>query len=271
MNSITHQKNRRTLRAVDSNYEAPPESGPSDLLDIARRLRLVPPRRQPSHQTLAASHACSVVVITGNPARYKSPEFRRVGVDWVLVTVALEALDHLLHEGDTCLAVFTEVELPGRDTGYDVIEALATSGFEGPSYLIATHEPLARDRELARRRGATGIVRCCAASMQQVLDDALASGATDHGRLMEAPGTEGCWDGYGLPAWTRPVIRRLARLIGPAAGDHVRARYALMSTRYRRPPDPADLIEEVADVLSDWPMDKLRFVAACRNVREGSR
>jgi hypothetical protein len=275
MNSITHHTARYALRAVDSHYEKPPErppeSGPSELLDIARRLRLVPPRCHSGHQAHDGSQACSVVVITGYPARYKSSEFRRVGVDWVLVTVALEALDHLLHEGDTCIAVFTEVDLPGADSGYDVIEALATSGFEGPSYLIATHEPLARDRDLARRRGASGIVRGHAASMLQVLDDVLASGATDHGKLMDLPSTDGPCGAYGLPSWTRPVIRRLARLVGPTAGDHVRNRYALMSTRYRRPPDPVDLIEEVSEVLNDWPLDRLCFVEQCRDIREGSR
>ena len=270
MNS--HSTNRHALRVVPRHEppETPPESGPSELLDIARRLSLMPPRRHSGHQRTGA-HACSVVVITGHPARYKSPEFRRVGVDWVLVTVALEALDHLLHEGDTCIAVFTEVDLPGRDNGYDVIEALVASGFEGPSYLIATHEPLARDRDLARRLGASGIVRGNAASMQQVLDDVLASGATDHGRLMDLPSADSLCGAYGLPSWTRPVIRRLARLVGPTAGDHVRARFALMSTRYRRPPDPADLVEEVAEVLNDWPRDRLSFVEQCRDIREGSR
>lgn len=270
MNLINH-RGRHALRAVDVPPEEPRESGSSDLLDIARRLRLVSQRRQFGHQPLDGPQACNVVVITGNPTRYKSSEFRRAGVDWVLVTVALEALDHLLHEGDTCIAVFTEVDLPGGDSGYDVVEALATSGFEGPSYLIATHEPLARDRELARRRGATGIVRGQAASMLQVLDDVLASGATDHGRLMDLPRTEGTYGTYALPSWTRPVIRRLARLVGPTAGDHVRSRYAQMNSRYRRPPDPADLIEEVAEVLNDWPLDRLCFVEQCRNIHEGSR
>ena len=278
MNSVTHHRNRYALRAVTAHDEAPErrpereaERGPSELLDIARRLRLVPPRTLSSHQPRGATNACSVVVITGHPGRYKSSEFRRVGVDWILVTVALEALDHLLYEGDSCIAVFTELDLPGYDNGYDVIEALTASGFEGPKYLIATHEPLARDREMARRRGACGIVRGNAESMQQVLDDVFASGATDHGRLMELPNTDGPSDAHDLPAWTRPVIRRLARLVGPTAGDHVRARYAQMNARYGRPPDPADLIEEVAEVLRDWPADMLRFVEQCNGVREGSR
>lgn len=264
MNSISHL-GRTTSHTFEGG--ARHAGGSSDLLAIANRLRLVP--AQPDRQGQRPAPATSALVIARRSERYRGAEFGTLalGVELVVVTVAYEALDHLLRNGRSCVAVFTELDLLGPDDGFDVIAAVAASGYTGPAYLLADEEPLARDRHIAKRRGASGVVLGHAADIRRTLDGALARG-TPTG---QHPNADEPRRQAALPAWTEPVIQRLATLVGPAAADQVRARYALMSDRYRRAPDPADLVEEVADLLSDWPADKISFVAACSDLHAGCR
>ena len=44
---------------------------------------------------------------------------------------------------------------------------------------------------------------------------------------------------------------------------HTARWHALVHARYRTPPKLMDVVEEVAEVLSQWPDDKVRFIAAC--------
>lgn len=219
-------------------------------------------------QTLSVSHRASrrteirpsIIVIAQDPSRYRAPEFDRIDVEWIVMESPLEALDNLLHRGENCAAVLTELELHGKDNGYRVVEAMRTYGYAGPILVVTNRESLATERGLIKRRGATGAVVFRSERMLQMLQ-AVAAGMMPVAELaQEESNPRGR---YAYPPWLATVTKQLARCVGPTAGDVVRKRFAVLHARYRSPPKLMDVVEEVAEVLSQWPDDKVRFIAAC--------
>lgn len=242
------------------------DSSDSDLMDLIPTLRVVA-NRDGNHRSRESTRARpKVVIVTSDPSRYKSQEFERLGLDLLVVAVVLEAVDHLMH--DKPVALLTEIELKGKDNGYRMVQAAIAMGFAGPILLVMMREPLAQDREVAKRSGASGIVLFRSVRMLQVLDEIAAAHASarpvaignDRG---DDRGRERVSGVPSLPTWLPVVIKHLARYVGPSAGDHVRSRYAEMQARYRIPPTLMDLAEEVSEILNEWPGDKVRFMSAC--------
>jgi len=241
-------------KSQDTGLDAVPVGS---LMELARSLRMAP---RTDDQT--CQRAC-IVVIAEEPARYRTLDFERIDVDWVLVSSPVEALDHLIHRGNQCVAVLTEVDLPGRDNGYQVLDALRVNGFEKPVFIVVHREPLAADKAFARRRGADDILLFRSVRMVRMLDEVLMG----IGRVPAAPSSSSRRIGH--PPWLPHVIRQLARYLGPSAGDLVRRRFVDMHARYHVVPGLMDLVEEVADTLNEWPDDKARFIFACSGAAGG--
>ncbi|MBW8827854.1 MAG: hypothetical protein JF606_00130 [Burkholderiales bacterium] len=243
--------------------EDPAEVPDIDLMDVAQSLS-VNRRRRPGEQS--PSPKPSIIVITLDPSRYRAAEFERIDVEWILLESPLEALDHLLRRGENCAAVFTEMVLQGKDNGYRVVDALRTSGYAGPVFVVTTREPLVTERALIKRRGATGSVVMRSESMLHLLQAIAAGVSPVASRAHESSSTS---RRHSHPRWLPVVIKQLAYRVGPCAGDAVRKRFSVLHAHYRTQPKCMDLVEEVAEMLSDWPADKARFIAACSTIEGG--
>ena len=245
---------------MDSDAEFVVNDSDSDLMGLAQSMSFT--RERDRH----AAHAPSIIVVASDPSRYRVAEFEAVDVKWVVLDTPLEAIDHLLNRGDVCAAVLTEIDLKGRDNGYRVVEALRACGYAGPLLVVTTRELLAAERALVKRRGATGSVVFRSRQMLHTLHAIVA------GLRPTSSGTAGPFHRPGqhhYPAWVPAVIKQLARFAGPCAGEIVRKIFVDLYARRNQPPRRMELVDEAADVLTEWPDDKLRFLALCRAMKKG--
>ena len=257
----TDQGRLYMLRPARAQTDVPTDLPDSDLMGLAQSLSFANRRKS------MATPRPSVIVIASDPSRYQTSEFASIDVNWVVLDTPVEALDHLLNRGDTCAAVLTEIELQGKDNGYRVVEALRACGYEGPILVVASREPLVSERALVKRRGATGIVVFRSERMVHMLH-AVAAGVVSGLASGLDPTTPPRPHSY--PTWIPGVIKRLTHFIGPTAGEVVRKRFVGLYARQRALPQRMDLVDEAADVLSEWPEDKARFIASCKAMKAGA-
>jgi len=233
----------------------PGEQHDSDLMGLVRSLQDASSlgRQRPSAQ--------NIIIVTGTPARWDSPDLEHYLASAILVESPFEALDHLVHRQGQCVAVFTDMDLPGRDNGGRVVEAFRAARYGGPIIVVMTRDPLTGEKEALKRRGATGIVLFRSTRMFRMLEKVV--GAMDQ----PSPGVSA---GAPFPSWLLPISKQLARFVGPSAGEMVRRCFLSLLVRYKAAPHPADLIEEVAGLLSEWPDDRAHFMRVCDNLGHGA-
>jgi hypothetical protein len=220
-----------------------------------------------AHQRRAARPAPrrSIVVIALDASRYRTAEFDAIDVDWLLLESPMEALDHLLNRADAHAGVVVDSVLQGKDDGYRIVEALRTYGYVGPIFLATLGEPSEAERGMAKNRRATGIAMFGSNIFMHTLR-AIAAGIVPVDRPQDPNNGS---PRYSYPAWMPAVIMNLAKSLGPSAGEVARKRFVDLHARHRAQPRCMELVEEVADVLTDWPDEKARFIRACSTIQTG--